>query len=146
MIPSPDVGRAPRALVRALLAVVAVDTAATLAVLAWAGGWFEAGLPSGVDLGTTVALTAWVLAPLVGTGALVLVTARRLPRGLVATAVGVVLLTVLTVGALLSFLRSESSTAALVFLTLPLVQWLLVLVTLGAAALQHRWAGRASRR
>jgi hypothetical protein len=126
--------------VQALLVLVGVDAAATLAVMAWAGGWFTDGLPLGTGVGGTVAFVAWALAPHFGMGVIIHLTARRLARGIVVTAVGVVLLTALTVGALLAFLTDDSSTAALVFLTLPPLQWLLVLATLGATALRHRWA------
>lgn len=133
------------ALVRALLGLVAVDAATTLAVLAWAGGWFSGDLPLDVSVVSTVVFTAWVLSPLVAMGVGVVLTARRMQRGLVVTAVGVALLTVLTLGALVAFLTDDSSTAALIFLSLPVLQWLLVLVTLAVTAARHRWAGSPRR-
>ncbi len=121
---------------RVVPALVVLGAVATLAVLSWAGGWFEGGAAGGA--GSTVAITAWALAPFLGMGAVVAVGARRLTRGLPAVAVGVVALTGVTAWALSDFTTSESSTAALLFIFLPVYQWVVVLVTAGLAVVWHR--------
>ena len=119
-----------------LAALVVLGAVATLAVLSWAGGWFEGGATGGV--GSTLAFVAWDLAPFAGMGAVVVVGARRLARGLPALVLGVLALSALTALALSDFFVNESSTAALIFLFLPVYQWGLVLVTAGLAVVWHR--------
>lgn len=79
-------------------------------------------------------LLGWIFSPLIATGVIVAAFARWHPAGLPAVTIGSALLAVLTGSALVLFVTSESSTAALMFLSLPALQWVIAVGTFLAAA------------
>ena len=123
-------GRPPRGVARALLTLVAVTAAFAVGTGFWAAGSSQVATRSVVDVVIEVILTAWALVPFLAIWIVVVKAARRTHSYMTMIALGVVALTVLTVAALVNFLASDSSTAALVFLVLPFYQLLVV----GAAA------------
>ncbi len=129
--PAVQVGsRLPRAALRVLLAVVALSAAFTVGVMLWAGGYVHGGA---VDDGVVSLLPSlgWALLPFLVATAVVVVATRGSRAASTAVAVGVAALVLLTVALLLSFLASESSTAALLFIFLPFYQ----LLVLGGATM-----------
>jgi hypothetical protein len=106
----------------------------------------EGGVSTFADEGAGAAVLwiAWNLAPIVAMAFAVLLTRRRLTRGVWVIATGVVGLVAFLVWAAFDYLTSDSSTAALVFLFGPVYLFLWVGVTLGTAAAVH--ALRGSRR
>jgi hypothetical protein len=113
---------------RALLVPVVLAAVFTVAVSVWAGGGWEDYRTAG-DAGTTLLFLLWNLAPLAGMAVVLPLLDRWLRDGVVVLVVGVVALVGLTVWSLLDFAASDSSTAALVFLFLPLLQWSVVVST-----------------
>lgn len=139
-----DADLRPRPRGRWLLLAVALLAVLTALVMLDAGGWAEIFSSVGA-VGSSIAFLLWAVAPFAGAGALVAVVPRHLARGRPVLVLGVAALAVLTVLALVSFLTSESSTSALLFLFLPAYQWLLVAVTTGVAALVHAFRDRRAR-
>lgn len=125
----------------ALLSLGLVGGVSTLAVMAWTGGWFEHGVPLDGAL-PTLLFVLWNLAPFAGAVALVVVTRRRQAGGTPALLVGLLALVGLSAWLLHGMVTSESSTAALLLVLLPLYQWLLLGVAAAASALLHRWRTR----
>ena len=136
--PAPHTTPLPRrGLLRALVALAALGGLGTLGVLALAGGWFDGGLSAG-GAGWTAVLTLWCLSPFALAVVVAVGVRRAWPRGLWAVLVGEVALVALTAVLLHDMLTSESSTAALLLLFLPLYQGALLVLTLVAAAVTHR--------
>lgn len=105
----------------------------TSAVMVWAAQPWDSELVIGDLIGTALFLL-WAILPFLALSALVGLT-DRLARPLlwIQAVVGAALL-VYTGGSLLGFIRSESSTSALIFIFLPMIQLSVVAVT-GAAVL-----------
>ncbi|WP_299038328.1 hypothetical protein [uncultured Pseudokineococcus sp.] len=137
--------RPPRRLTQGLLLVVALTAAGLLAVMVWTGMWTQGAWSAG-SLLFSVGLTAFNLAPFAAMAAVVVLVARVLQRGAPAAALGVVALAALTAVLLVSFVTSESSTAGLLFLFLPVYLGLVALVTLALAAVLHRVLQRRAQR
>lgn len=128
-----------------LLGAVALTAVVTVAVQVWAGGGAEAYDSAG-EVGTSALFLLWNLAPLAGMSVVLLFLGRWVRDGLVVLALGVVALVGITVASLLDFASSDSSTAALVFLFLPLLQWSVVVSSaLLAWALQLVLRSRTAR-
>lgn len=145
----------PSVAVWVLLGVVALGAVATVAVMVWAVGYGE---ESPADLSEAllalftvvvgVLFVVWALVPFVAMAATVFFADRRAGGGrgvVVVLGVGVAALVVLTGAALGDFVTSESSTAALIFIFLPLYQLVVVLATAGVAFGVHALVGRHRR-
>lgn len=149
-------GRSPatRSPARWLLAFPALSALVTLAVLAyssglvdpttWATPWSRPG-GVGEDVVPDLVLTGYNLLPPLALAALVVVAARRAPRGLSVVVVACVVQTGLVVVSLVSMLLDESSTAALLLLFLPVSMLVLLLSFVGLTALVHRLRSRPRR-
>ena len=140
--PVDDVRPRGRWLVWALLVVLAATAVRTVDVMVWAAGGWERSSTGGSAV-PTVLFTAWNLAPIAAMAVVVLRTHRRWPRAVLLTvAAGVVVLVAPTAWAFSGSKTDESSTAALLFLVLPLYQWLGVGLTVcagvGVRALRSR--------
>lgn len=128
--------RLPRGVTPALLTLVALTAALTIGTLVWASGYGQ-GRAIDYEVLYAVVFVAWALLPFAAMGAIVIVAARKTRGAMVAVALGVVALAVLTVVLLLSFLASESSTAALLFIFLPIYQFLVVGATACTTLVVH---------
>jgi hypothetical protein len=124
-----------------LLTLALVGGLGTLGVMAWAGGWFEQRVATDAALAGLL-FVLWDLAPWAGAVALVVTTRRRQAGGTWALLVGLLALVSLTAWLLHGMVTSESSTAALLLVFLPLYQWLLLGLTAAASALLHWWRVR----
>ncbi|MEJ5867997.1 hypothetical protein WDV85_09630 [Pseudokineococcus sp. 5B2Z-1] len=102
---------------RGLLALVALPAVAVLVVLGWSSGWGGGGDATGLVF--LLAFAVANLAPFVLVAVVVVVGGRAHPLGMPAAAVGVVGVAALTAVLLTSFVRSDSSTAPLLFLYMP---------------------------
>lgn len=115
--------------------MVLANIVGTVTVLAWASGWsLSVGTTPGLTLASELGLLGWIFSPLIATAVVVMAFARWHQRGLPAATWGTALLAVLTGSALVRFVTSESSTAALMFLSLPALQWVVAFGTFLAAA------------
>lgn len=114
--------------------LVLASTIATALVLSWASGWSPPIGTPGMTLGSELGLLGWISSPLLAAGVVVAAFARWHRRGLPAVTVGSALLAVLTGSALVMFVSSESSTAGLMFASLPVLQWMIAIGTFLAAA------------
>lgn len=94
------------------------------------------------DLGFTLAFLTWNLLPVSGATVLLLWAGRRGWLPYAAATLGCVALAGLTAWALYDFWTSDSSTAALMFIFLPLSEWIVVLVGGGLVALANVRVGR----
>jgi hypothetical protein len=121
----PDRSRAPRRWWWVLVGPV-LAAAVAFAGLAEASEGFTAG--GGVDA-FVVGAVAWNLSPSVGLAILDVLVVTRLRRGVRLAAAGGGLLVVTTVGLVWSIRTSESSTAALGYLTGPFLGWAVVALT-----------------
>lgn len=102
----------------------------------WAsGGWERSFANVGVPI--SLAFTAWSLAPMAGAAAVMVLAYRFWPRGQIAAAVGIAALAAFTVWSFADFKTSESSTAALIFVFLPPMQWLVVGLAAAAGGITH---------
>lgn len=136
--------RRPRWMTPALLTLVALTAAFTLGTMLWASGYGQ-GRDIDSEALSTAVFAAVALLPFLAMGVVVVVAARKV-RGVVApVALGVTTLGVLTVVLLVEFITSESSTAALLFLVLPLYQLLVVAATAVATVVVHRVRRRRPR-
>lgn len=117
MSPSAKPGLAPPLLQRLLLVLVALAAVAVLVVLGWSSGWGGGGHATSVVFLSAIAVAN--LLPFAAMAVAVVIGDRAHPQGMAATAAGVVALVALTAVLLTSFVRSESSTAPLLFLFLP---------------------------
>lgn len=124
--------RLPRGVPRALLVLVALSAAFAIGTMVWASGYGQ-GRPINYEALFAVVFAAWELLPFAAMGAVVILAARRMRGAMAIVALGVLVLGILTVAFLLDFLASESSTAALIFVVLPVYQLLVVMVTAAAA-------------
>ena len=115
---------------------MALPAVAVLAVMAWSSGWGGGGHTSGLLFFLAVAVVN--LAPFAAMTILVVRGGRAWPRGTPAAAVGVVALAALTAALLGSFIGSESSTAALLFLFMPAYLGLVVAAAAVFTGVLHR--------
>ena len=90
----------------------------------------------------SVPFIAWNLAPIVAMALAVPLTQRFFFRAMWVIAAGVFVLVTLTAWAFIDHMTNESSTAALLFLFFPIYEFLMLGVTLGAAAAVHALCGR----
>lgn len=133
-----------RWLSRTLLAVLVATALGTVIFMIEAAGGVETfATVDGVV--TSVLFIAWNLAPIFAMALAVLLTQRFLFRAVWVIAAGVVVLVSLTTWGLFDYMTNESSTAALLFLFGPVYQFLVVTVSLGAAAAVHALRGRPRR-
>jgi len=113
-----------------------------VAVMLWSAGVFDREYWSDLDLGALVGALVFIaynLLPPVALAWLVLRSAPDDRPGLVVIAVGCVVFTGVLVWLLVDMLTSESSTAALIFLTLPLILGaILIFFAALAALIRHR--------
>ena len=132
---------------RALLTVLALSAVLVLGVMVHAAR----GGPALSGVGETLAsmlFVSWDLGAFVLAGVVVVLVLPRVPGATLAIALGTVALSVTAVLGVVAFLTSESSTAPLIFVWLPVYQ---VVAALGAAALggvldllRHLWVLRRS--
>lgn len=126
-------GRRPRALVWALLVLLLLAAAFVSVVFGWASDWGRAA-PE-LSVWYVVGLFAWGMLPFVLMGIVVVSFDRRLRGAMPVVAAGVLVMVGVTVWGMTSTLISQSSTAGLIFLFLPLPLLLVVGLATGAAAL-----------
>ena len=101
--------------------MVALTAALLLLVMVRSTDW-SPGPAKTTSLLITAAFAAWNLAPLAGMSGVVVIVVRTWPRGLPAVALGVVASCALTLVLLQDYRSSESSTAALLFVFLPMLR------------------------
>ncbi|ROP26958.1 hypothetical protein [Pseudokineococcus lusitanus] len=138
----------PRDLPSVLLVVLALTAGAVATVMVWAGGGGAAGAS---DTLIGILFLLWNLTPIAGMAGVVLFARRRRPTAAAVT-LGVLGLAGLVTTLLVDFVRSDSSTAALLFIFQPLYLWLVAGLTAGLAAAslwlvdRRRARSQASRR
>jgi hypothetical protein len=121
---------------------VPLATAGTI-VAVMAGAWSRP--ENGGDVAVSAAFVAWNLLPVLGSVAVLLWAGRLGWLPYAAATVGAVTLAAVTVWSLHDFTTSASSTAALMFVFLPLMQWTVVFVAAGLVLLAWWWDRRRSR-
>lgn len=125
----------PRGLMWVLLVLLLLAAAFVLVVSGRAGDWGRAA-PE-LSVWWYVAIVAWEMLPFILIGIVVVKFDRGLSGAMPAVVVGVLAVVGLAVWGMMAFLTSESSTAALVFVFIPLYLLLVVGVSTGAAAGLH---------
>jgi len=120
----------PRYLPPVLLVLLALTAGAIATVMVWAGSGGTAG--AGETL-IGVLFVLWNVTPIAGMAGVVLFARRRRPTAAAVT-LGVLALASLVTTLLVEFVRSDSSTAALLFIFQPLYFWLVTGLTAGLAA------------
>lgn len=127
--------RRPRALIWVLLVLLLLAAAFVLVVSGRASDWGRAA-PE-LSVWWSVALVAWEMLPFIVMGLVVVTFDRGLSGAMPAVVVGVLAVVGLTVWGMTAVLTSESSTAALGFVFIPLSLLLVVGVSTGVAAGLH---------
>lgn len=127
------------------VAVPLACTVGTVAVMTWASSPTEGGRTIG-DVITTALFAVWNLSPHLGLMALLVIIARRWPRGFVVALVASLGYAGFTAWNLYDFVTSDSSTAALLFVFLPVALWGGVIAVGALTWAVGQLAGRRTRR
>lgn len=106
------------------------------------GGFMADQVLSRGELAMTLAFVAWNVLSCVGLGGVVLITDRKFRRGLGVIGLGAVVFAGVLTPLLGDFFRSESTTSALLFVTMPFVLWSAVAVTAAVGFVLRTLRGR----